>query len=74
MLQPLGMLAALIVAFHGVAGVSTEGVPYVPFAMTGLAAWTLIQMTLLNGTMSFSRTPCSSAGYRVRASRSSRAP
>jgi lipopolysaccharide transport system permease protein len=51
--QPLGMLAALIVGFHGVANVKTGGVPYVPFALTGLAAWTLIQMTLLNGTMAF---------------------
>jgi lipopolysaccharide transport system permease protein len=52
-LQPLGMLAALIVAYHGVANVSTGGVPYVPFALTGLATWTLVQMTLVNGTMSF---------------------
>jgi lipopolysaccharide transport system permease protein len=52
-LQPLGMLAALIVAFHGVASVNTQGVPYAPFALTGLAVWTLIQMTLVNGTVSF---------------------
>lgn len=52
-LQPLGILAALIVAFHGVANVDTAGVPYIPFALTGLAAWTLIQMTLLNGVQAF---------------------
>jgi lipopolysaccharide transport system permease protein len=52
-LQPLGMLAALVVAFHGVANVQTGGVPYVPFALTGLAAWTLVTMTLLNGTLAF---------------------
>jgi lipopolysaccharide transport system permease protein len=52
-LQPLGMLAALVVAFHGVSSVQTGGVPYAPFALTGLSAWTLIQMTLLNGTLAF---------------------
>jgi lipopolysaccharide transport system permease protein len=52
-LQPLGMLAALIVAFNGVADVDTNGVPYIPFALTGLAVWTLIQMTLLNGAHAF---------------------
>jgi lipopolysaccharide transport system permease protein len=52
-LQPLGMLAALIVAFHGVAQVQTDGVPYVPFALIGLSAWTLVTMTLLNGTLAF---------------------
>ena len=53
MIQPLGMLAALIVAFNGVANVDTQGVPYIPFALTGLAVWTLIQMTLLNGAQAF---------------------
>ena len=52
-IQPLGMLAALIVAFNGVANVDTQGVPYIPFALTGLAVWTLIQMTLLNGAQAF---------------------
>jgi lipopolysaccharide transport system permease protein len=52
-LQPLGVLAGLIVAFNGVADVNTGGVPYVPFALTGLTVWTLVQMTLLNGTQSF---------------------
>jgi lipopolysaccharide transport system permease protein len=53
LLQPLGMLAALIVAFNGVANVDTAGVPYIPFALTGLTVWTLIQMTLLNGAHAF---------------------
>jgi lipopolysaccharide transport system permease protein len=52
-IQPLGILAALIVAFHGVANVDTGGVPYIPFALTGLAVWTLIQQTLLNGVNAF---------------------
>jgi lipopolysaccharide transport system permease protein len=49
LIQPLGILAAMIVAFHGVASVDTGGVGYVPFSLTGLAVWTLVQMTLLNG-------------------------
>jgi lipopolysaccharide transport system permease protein len=52
-LQPIGMLAALIVAFHGVANVDTSGVPYIPFALTGLTVWTLTQTTLLNGAQTF---------------------
>lgn len=52
-LQPLGILAALIVTFHGVASVKTGGVPYIPFALTGLAVWTLIQTTLQNGAPAF---------------------
>ena len=53
LLQPLAMLAGLIVAFHGVTSVDTDGVPYIPFALTGLAVWTLIQMTLVNGSLAF---------------------
>lgn len=52
-IQPLGILAALIVAFNGVADVDTGGVAYIPFALTGLAVWTLIQMTLLTGAQAF---------------------
>jgi lipopolysaccharide transport system permease protein len=51
-LQPLGILGALIVAFHGVAKVNTSGVPYVPFALVGLVVWTLVQTSLLIGTQS----------------------
>ena len=52
-IQPVGILAALIVAFNGVANVDTGGVPYIPFALTGLAVWTLVQQTLLNGVNAF---------------------
>ena len=45
-LQPLGMLAAVSVAFSTVAGVDTGDVPYVVFALVGLAVWTFVQMTI----------------------------
>ena len=50
-LQPLGILAALIVAFNGVTKVNTGGVPYAVFAIVGLVVWQLINMTILNGTL-----------------------
>jgi lipopolysaccharide transport system permease protein len=52
-LQPLGILAGLVVAFHGVANVNTGGVPYAAFALTGLTVWTCVQTTLLNGVNTF---------------------
>jgi lipopolysaccharide transport system permease protein len=52
-LQPLGILAGLIVAFHGVANVDTGGIPYTAFALTGLTVWTAVQTTLLNGVNAF---------------------
>jgi ABC-type polysaccharide/polyol phosphate export permease len=45
-LQPLGMLAAVSVAFSTVAGIDTGDVPYVVFALVGLAVWTFVQMTI----------------------------
>ena len=51
-IQPLGILAALIVAFNGVTKVNTGGVPYPVFAIVGLVVWQLINMTILNGTLS----------------------
>jgi lipopolysaccharide transport system permease protein len=52
-LQPLGILGGLVVAFHGVANVNTGGVPYAAFALTGLTVWTCVQTTLLNGVNAF---------------------
>lgn len=48
-LQPLGILLALLFVFHGVTSVNTGGVPYVPFALIGMGAWTFIQTALANG-------------------------
>ena len=45
-LQPLGMLAAVSVAFSKVTNVDTGSVPYVVFALVGLAVWTYVQMAI----------------------------
>jgi lipopolysaccharide transport system permease protein len=45
-LQPLGMLLAISVAFSSVTKIPTGGVPYVIFALVGLAVWTFVQMTI----------------------------
>jgi lipopolysaccharide transport system permease protein len=49
-LQPLGMLIAVSIAFSAVTNVSTGNVPYVVFAIVGLTAWTYFQMTLTQAT------------------------
>src|SRR3954468_12257298 len=45
LIGPLGMLAAITVAFSGVTKVDTGGVPYLLFALTGLVVWTFIQLS-----------------------------
>jgi lipopolysaccharide transport system permease protein len=45
-LQPLGMLLAITIAFSKVTSVDTGDVPYVVFALVGLAVWTYVQMTI----------------------------
>jgi lipopolysaccharide transport system permease protein len=45
-LQPLGMLAAITIAFSKVTSVNTGNVPYVVFALVGLAVWTYVQMAI----------------------------
>jgi homopolymeric O-antigen transport system permease protein len=45
-LQPLGMLVAITLAFSKVTNVPTGDVPYVVFALVGLAVWTYVQMTI----------------------------
>ena len=50
-LQPLGMLAAVSVAFSAVVGVDTGGVPYLLFALAGLCVWNFIQLVLSAGTL-----------------------
>jgi homopolymeric O-antigen transport system permease protein len=46
-IAPLGLLAAVTIAFNGVANVDTGGVPYVLFALVGLCVWTYLQLTLM---------------------------
>lgn len=48
-IQPLALLGALIVAFSSVVSVETEGVPYVVFALSGLAAWAFFQAAFTMG-------------------------
>jgi ABC-type polysaccharide/polyol phosphate export permease len=50
--QPLGMLFAVVVAFSAVTTVDTGDVPYVVFALVGLAVWTYVQMTFTAATTS----------------------
>jgi lipopolysaccharide transport system permease protein len=64
-LQPLAMLLAVVVAFSAVTNVSTGDVPYVVFALAGLAVWTYVQMTVSVAPMTFPsnqplvrRSPC----------------
>ena len=45
-LQPLGMLVAISVAFSRVTSVNTGDVPYVVFALVGLAVWIYVQMAI----------------------------
>lgn len=45
LIGPLGMLAAITIAFSGVTKVNTGGVPYLLFALTGLVVWTFIQLS-----------------------------
>lgn len=46
LLAPLGLLAAISIAFSGITDVPTPGVPYLLFALTGLTCWTYIQLCL----------------------------
>ena len=48
--QPLALLAAFTVGFKGVAHVHTGGVPYVLFALAGLAVWTYFQAVTMVAT------------------------
>jgi lipopolysaccharide transport system permease protein len=48
--QPLALLGAFSVGFRSVAHVTTGGVPYVLFALTGLVVWTYFQaVTMVAG-------------------------
>ena len=48
-IAPLGMLAALTIAFSGVTDTQTSGIPYLPFVLTGLTVWTFISASLSLG-------------------------
>ena len=46
LLQPMGMLAAITIAFSGVTNVDTRGVPYLLFGLVGITVWNFISMTI----------------------------
>lgn len=50
LIAPLGLLAAVTVAFSGVTDVDTGGIPYMPFALAGLTVWIFVQLSLTIGT------------------------
>ena len=52
--QPIALLAAFLVAFKGLIGVESSGVPYVAFALVGLSVWAFFQASLTIGTASLS--------------------
>jgi ABC-type polysaccharide/polyol phosphate export permease len=48
--QPLALLAVFTIGFRKIAHVHTDGVPYVLFALAGLAVWTYFQAVAMVGT------------------------
>jgi ABC-type polysaccharide/polyol phosphate export permease len=48
--QPLGTLAAVTIAFSAVVGVDTGDVPYLLFALVGLAVWNFVQLSMSAST------------------------
>ena len=50
-IAPLGMLAAITIAFSGVTSVQTGGVPYLLFALSGLTVWTCVQLSASLGLL-----------------------
>jgi lipopolysaccharide transport system permease protein len=64
-IQPLGMLVAITIAFSRVAGIDTGSVSYVVFALVGLAVWIYVMMTITVAPQTLSsnqqvvrRSPC----------------
>jgi lipopolysaccharide transport system permease protein len=50
--QPLALLAGFVIAFRGLAGVKTGGIPYLPFTLVALTAWAFFQSAIMVGTLS----------------------
>jgi len=71
--QPLALLAGFLVAFRGLADVTT-GVPYTAFALVGLTVWSFFQASMTIGTasvitnMNYVRfTPCPRPAFPIAA-------
>ena len=72
--QPLALLAAFLVAFRGLAGVESSGVPYAVFALVGLTVWSFFQAAMTIGTASLITnvnyvrfTPCPRPAFPIAA-------
>jgi lipopolysaccharide transport system permease protein len=70
--QPIALLIAFVVAFHGLGHVKSSGVPYAVFALVGLSAWAFFQASMTIGTASvisnqnFVRfTPCPRPAFPI---------
>ncbi len=50
LIAPLGMLAAITIAFSGITDVNTGDIPYVLFALVGLTVWTFVQLSAALGS------------------------
>ena len=53
LLQPLGILAAITVAFSGVTDIETGDVAYIAFGMVGVTVWMFIAMTIAIAPQAF---------------------
>ena len=53
LLQPLGILAAITVAFSGVTDIDTAPVTYIAFGLVGVAVWMFIAMTIAIAPQAF---------------------
>ncbi len=53
LLQPIGILAAITIAFSGVTDVKTGDVPYLVFGLVGVTVWTFISMTIAIAPQAF---------------------
>jgi len=51
LIAPLGMLAAITIAFSGVTDVNTGDIPYILFALVGLTVWTFVQLSATLGSI-----------------------
>lgn len=68
-LQPLGLLAGLLVAFAGVTKAGTQGAPAALFMIVGVAVWTFVQQS-----MGFGVSALLTSGSLVRRSSCPRTP
>jgi lipopolysaccharide transport system permease protein len=50
--QPLALLVAFVVAFHGLGGISSSGIPYAVFSLVGLTVWGFFQASMTIGVAS----------------------